>query len=376
MLLFFSFSLASSLKFHHIESKKLSKKTAMVSLAGSDRFLAVAEVSDSISRFPPRLNVYAIGSSKMTNSISVNGEDSSLGYSLAPIKNGFIASSPQAAYRWGKPGPIITTITPGKVTDEILDTPLIPYGETMAASFYNKLVVACSPLENKGCIVKNGTQRKLNSPENTVLFGIAVSASPSGRYFATMSRDMSRPVSIHIYNSLLEVESSFKVVHNPQIDLQQMKPYLHFDNDKYIIAGFPEIGKIFIYKRSTAGWVTERPADIEMTSMSKMGMNFVVLTNNGQVKILNNLFNVVSTLDVQRSIRNSNFTKITGGDSWIAILEEDGNERTLHIYSTKSPNYIHALIIVALLLVTSISYIILRPKISLNILHQPVKKLF
>ncbi|EAY10595.1 hypothetical protein TVAG_281950 [Trichomonas vaginalis G3] len=368
--------LVGSVHIHYIEGKRLSKKTSMVTLQGSDKYLAIGEVSDSISRFPPRLNVYSIGTSKILSSTSIQGQDASLGYAIAPIKNGFIASSPQAAFRWGKPGPILTKIYSSRTIHETLNSSYIPYGETLAASLYYKFVIACSPFENKGCYIINETHRIIQAPDNVTLFGIAVAVSPSGRYYATMSRDHSRPVSIHIFNSSDEIENSFKIVHNPLIDLQQARPYLHFDNDNSMIAGFPEIGKVFSYKRSTVGWVTEHPADIEMTSISKSGSYFITVNRDGEVKFFDNLFKEVDSINVQRSIKNSNFTKIVGGDTWFAVLEDDGNERTLHIYSTKSSNYFHALFIVALLLVTSILYIIMRPKISISVFRRPGKKLF
>ena len=370
MLLLFLFSLSSSISFGVVSAFKLSSKVAKITMSGSKHMLAISENSDSISSFPPRLSVYTIGSSRIIHSHKYSGESSSLGRKITPIGFGFLASSPQQAYYWGKPGPLLTKIFPPRSETIPIDTPMIPYGDTLGSSDFARIVVACSPFSADSClfIENTNTTRKIEKPTGLSYFGLSVTVSPNGQNFAILSSDDNGHAVLKIYNSKdFTVEQTFTIPHTAPLTPKEREPFLKFKDDRQITLAFIDIGKIFQYKSTVNGWISVRPSEVSCTAIYHFGRNnnnFVTLTKDGLVNLKDENFNEMGEYVVQRSIQNSEFTDIVAGDDWFAVLEESEFGRTLHIVSTAKPWYIRFIVLFCFFVCCTLAIIIIRPKMK------------
>ena len=350
-----------NIKFQHLKTIKLSSKTAKITLSSSKNLLAIAEVSDSLNAFPPRFRIFNIGDI-IYNIQEIPGSCSSFGKSIASFNNGFYVSSPHSAFKWGNPGPLLTKIIPPYFNETKLDTPLIPYGETLATNEKGNIIILCSPFSTDNCIILNNGTLKLKSPSGLTLFGLSIAISPNGNFIAILSKGTEGYIDLHFYNNNLEILTSFLIPHLKNINLKENSPFLNFKDDKHLILVIYSIQKILIYKNTINGWLPEQPIEILFNSFSFFNNFYLTLTKDGILQLLDNNFIKKFEEIIPKNIINSKFINIIGGFKWFAVLEESDLERSIHIYKNIQSNIIKLLYIFIYIILFFIFYFLIKFK--------------
>ncbi|OHS97710.1 hypothetical protein TRFO_36038 [Tritrichomonas foetus] len=370
MFFFFVCHIFSS--FRPFKTIKISSKPARVSMAGFKHFLAVAEISDSINSFPPHLVVYMIGPSSITTMMNVPSPCYSLGTQLVPFQSGFYATAPASAFRWGEPGPLFYRILPPIYRDfRLSDYPRIPYGETFATSFKGNLQILCLPFSinrKPDCLVIEGNSTiSLKPPTPVSLFGQAVAASNNGSIIVTVSKESDDNAIVHFFSNHGKLFTSFEIPHSVPITGRSKPPIIQFLDDRTVIAAFTEINKIFLFRLTNNGWAMKQTSEISISSFSQSGQNIMTVDKNGNVLILDRVsFFQRNVAEIPKLLKNSEFTDISTGKDWFAVLEESENKRIIHVYSSKESPLLRGIAIFVVFSVIAFIGILVRANLNVN----------
>lgn len=359
-------------QFKYFQSFSISSKPAKVEIAGFKHMLGVAEISDSINSFPPHLVIYSVGQTHVGPINSVMSPCYSLGTQLASYQFGFYATAPASAFRWGDPGPLLYKIIPPAFTmQKLSDFPRIPYGESFSTSHKGNLQVLCSPYSTTDCIIINESNiTKLKSPSDSIdLFGFGVAVSKNGSIIVTVSRGISNGNAvINFFSNLDSKFFTFEVQHNPPINSRSKPPIIQFLNDKQVGILFPEIDKFIIYRHSSLyGWTSFKTLDISIESFTQIDQTLLALTKNGVVHFYDKIsFFKQDEIAVPIQIADGEFTKITSGKDWFAVLEESPNQRFIHVYTSRTSPLLRGIAIFVVFSLVSIIGIAMKENVNIS----------
>lgn len=360
-------------QFKHFQSFNISSKPSKVEIAGFKHMLSIAEISDSINSFPPHLVVYSIGQTRAGPIHSVSSPCYSLGTQLASYQFGFYATAPASAFRWGDPGPLLYKIIPPAFSmQKISDFPMIPYGETFSTSNKGNLQVLCSPYSASDCIIMSENNiTKLKKPSESIdLFGYGVAVSKNGSIIVTTSRNITNGnIIVNFFSSLNNEYFTFEVHHNPPITSRSKHPNIQFLNDKQVGILFPEINKFLIYKYSTIyGWTLFKTLDIQMESFTQIDQLLISISKDGTASFYDKVsFFKRDEIEISKKIiKYGEFTKITSGKDWFAVLEESPNQRVIHVYTSRTSPLLRGIAILIIFSVVAIIGIALKENVNIN----------
>ena len=312
----------------------VSSKTSKVSISGSRSFLAIAEPSNMWDALPPSLSIYSVRTA-VARVQSVTGPCSSLGRQLVSFNLGFFATSPNSAYRWGDPGPIITKIIPPGQQATILPFN-VPYGEVFATSHQGNTQIACSPLSDD-CIIVTGNQTQhLKKSSEIRHFALSAAISPNGTSIATLSSLHESKIVLEIYNQKASKITEFKMPCDIILNPRSKPPFLYFKDEKHLILVLFQQGTVITYKLTVNGWILDHTTNLQITSIAPFKNGFLTLTSDGRVQYFDDTFTMNGEEMVPRIIADSSFEQITAGTDWFAVLEDSIYRRKLHIYTTRS----------------------------------------
>lgn len=225
-------------------------------------------------------------------------------------------------------------------------------------------MVLCSPYSNGGCILSKtftNTTTDLEKPSGVSLFGLGVAVSPNGTVVAALSRGTGNMLNLHFITNEV-MSASFSIPMDGKVTLRRKTPFLHFSDERHLYMGLPEISKIFVYKNTVNGWIMMKVYDMPMSAMASMGADFVVVTEDGRVQIVDKNFVQKGDEIVPRSIVNGKFTEVAAGANWFAVMEESADRRRLHVYTTKGSRFMRGL----LFLVLSFAFMIIILYVRVN----------
>jgi len=311
--------------------------------------------------------IYSVGNGNVIQRNEVPGACSSFGRAITPFRFGFFASSPQSAFKWGNPGPLLTKIIPPVHFSQNLGTPTIPYGETLASNEKGSIVIACSPFSSDNCLIiaENWTKKFKGQPGSS-FFGISVALNPSGTTIATLSKGSDGFASIQLYTANGDLISMFNIPHNPPISLRDKQPYMHFFDDKHLVVCLYGISKMIKYKNTVNGWLPENPIEIPGIVVSQYDQSYITLSQDGVFQIHDDNFATKYEDIIRRNIVGSKFTAIVGGKNWFAALEDSKTHRSLHVYSSISSGLMRGLFVFSISTIGILAYIVIRSKIDIS----------
>lgn len=368
-------------QFTYFQSVKISSKPAKVEIAGFKHMLGVAEISDSINSFPPHLVIYSVGQTRVGPIHSVASPCYSLGTQLASYQFGFYATAPASAFRWGEPGPLLYKIIPPVFAMQRLsDFPRIPYGESFATSNKGNLQILCSPYSSSDCILINESNvKKLKSPSTSIdLFGHGVAISKNGSIIVTVSRDISNGNAIvNFFTDLNDEILTFEVQHDPPITSRSKRPNIQFLSDKLVGILFPEISKYIIYKHSSIyGWSSFKTLDMPIESYTQIDQSLLTLTKDGIVSFYDKIsFFRREEIEIPKQIdKDGEFTKITSGKDWFAVLEESPNQRIIHVYTSRTSPLLRGIAIFVIFSLVAIIGIAMKENININRIMKKISR--
>lgn len=368
---------------------KISSKPSKVEIAGFKHTLAVAQVSDSVNSFPPQLNIYAIGQSRIGLIHSISSPCYSLGTSLASFQHGFYATAPASAFRWGEPSPLIyRIITPNYTMIRLSEHALTPYGETFATSKKGTFQILCSPYSSKDCIILNkGQVRKINSTKTVDLFGQGIGISTNGSSFVIVSRKQAnRNANIDFYSNYgispylnvkdnISIISSFEISYKNSMTSRSTSPIIQYINDVIVVIAFPDINKLIVFRYNFTKWIIKKSIDVEFTSMTYINQRIYIVTKIGRIYSFDIAsFNQREEFDLQQKISNGAFTKIASGKDWLAFLEDSPNSRLIHVYSCRTSPLLRGIIIFAIFATAAFLFIALRENTNIPRLMKKITR--
>ena len=371
--MFFSIflQLTSCFSFNYLKTQRISSKTQLVSIAATQKQLIVGVISDSLSGFRPNVSVYTVRIKGVSNPITHSvGNTGGFGRKIVPFSFGFLASSPQQAFYWGKPNPFIAKYVNGTQRMIDLNTSLVPYGETMGCSGDSNVICACSPLSADDCIILINDKYKytMAKPDAVRYFALSVAVSPDGENIAILSttKDNSLILSIHNVDENYKLKETHIIMENVDLSPKDNEPILFFrDNDNIVIA-LPQFGRVLSFKQVQEQWSLDKKYEnSKFASFSKIAnINmFMLLYNNGTIQIMDENFMILLSHLVPTVIGGNHFTSIVSGDNWFAALEESDDKRYIHIISTADRHYGNAISFVLVLSILAIILVIFRKKL-------------
>lgn len=334
MLIFLVLKFASSYNLRKKNIMKVSSKVSYIKITGSGNLIAIGEISNSLSSYPPKLNIYKINEKGELKFI-FDGKSisSSLGKSIVNIKNGFVVSSPQASFFWGEMGSVLSVIKPPQQYNKKIYTPFIRYGETLAASNDGDLILGCDPVLSKNCVViKNNITSFIEKKNNYEFFGLGVAINPKGDTMVILSMYSGDEYVVSIYSIDNVMIGEIRLPIENSISLRK-KCHVEFVSDSVFVVYIESESKMFRFSYDKNMWVYDTSKSGVGLSIKRYDDVFVTVNQAGKVVFRNQNLQEIQSMNIPNDTDQSKFTNIAAGNKWIAFLEESKNRRLLHIYT-------------------------------------------